>query len=118
MSYDTNDTTISEQLLALRKTLAASSLSLQEDECGDWRINGSRGHIYAEGGIFTLCVRTSESRNLWTRIKRRLAFCRVTQDGDDEGCLVLDRLPTPAEADLICQALGIERHINAVAADA
>jgi hypothetical protein len=31
------------------------------------------------------------------------------QDGDDEGCLHLDRLPTEAEAKLIREALGIRR---------
>jgi hypothetical protein len=38
-------------------------------------------------------------------IKRRLAFMTVTQDGDDEGCLRLFRLPTPEEAALIRDAL-------------
>src|SRR6516162_7563969 len=31
------------------------------------------------------------------------------QDGDDEGCLHLDHVPTPAEADLIGDALKIKR---------
>ena len=33
----------------------------------------------------------------------------MTQAGDDEGCLHLDRLPTPTEADVIREALGIRR---------
>jgi hypothetical protein len=46
----------------------------------------------------------------------RLAFfqrCTVpvtlTQDGDDEGILRLDRLPTPAEAEAIRDVIGIRR---------
>ena len=41
-----------------------------------------------------------------------LAFCRVTQDGDDEGCLHLDRLPTAAEAELIREAVGIRKRLH------
>ena len=41
-----------------------------------------------------------------------LAFCRVTQDGDDEGCLHLDRLPTAAEAELIREAVEIRKRLH------
>jgi hypothetical protein len=41
--------------------------------------------------------------------ERRLSFCRVTQDGDDEGCLRLDELPTPEQAVLIRKAIGLKR---------
>jgi hypothetical protein len=37
------------------------------------------------------------------------AFTKVTQDGDSEGCLKLDRLPTPAEANIIRAELGIRK---------
>ncbi len=53
--------------------------------------------------------RRDQSPRRWTSIKRRLAFCRITQDGDDEGCLHLDQLPTPVQAGLIRQALGIRK---------
>jgi len=46
------------------------------------------------------------------RRKGKLAFCRATQDGDDERRLRLDHLPTPAEADLIRDALRIKRRHN------
>jgi hypothetical protein len=39
----------------------------------------------------------------WTSIKLSLAFCKVMQDGDDEGCLHLDRPPTDAEAEANAQ---------------
>jgi hypothetical protein len=46
--------------------------------------------------------------------EQRLNFCRLTQDGDDEGCLHLDRLPTKIEASAIREALGIRkrRHLS------
>ena len=42
-------------------------------------------------------------------IKRRLAFMTVTQDGDDEGCLRLFHLPTPVEAALIRDVMGLRK---------
>ena len=44
---------------------------------------------------------TGESVRRWKNVKKRLAFRWISQDGDDEGCLHLDRLPTAHEADLI-----------------
>jgi hypothetical protein len=37
-------------LLALMPTLGCRDLALRRDECGDWRINGSHGQIYAVPG--------------------------------------------------------------------
>ena len=49
-----------------------------------------------------------------TNIKAQLAFARLTQDCDDEGCFYLDRLPTQAEAGPVRDALGIRkrRHLS------
>jgi hypothetical protein len=96
-------------LSSLLTALDASPLALRRDDCGDHAIKGKLGHIFADGAGFLLCVSTGESARRWTHVKRRLAFCNVTQDGDDEGCLHLDRLPTPAEAELIREAVGIRR---------
>jgi hypothetical protein len=53
----------------------------------------------------------------WKNAKARLTFCKVTQDGDWEGCLHLDRLPTADEAVVIRKVLGIRkrRHMTAEA---
>jgi hypothetical protein len=83
--------------------------ALGRDSCGTWAIKGKRGHIYADGSGFLIVVSTGNSIRLWANAKGKLAFCRVTQDGDDEGCLHLDHLPTPAEADLIRDTLRIRR---------
>ena len=37
-------------LFALMPSLGCRDLALRRDECGDWRINGSHGHIYAVPG--------------------------------------------------------------------
>jgi hypothetical protein len=89
--------------------LDASRLSLRRDGCGDYRISGKHGHVYADGAGFLLCVSGGGAARWWTNVKRRLSFCRVTQNGDDEGCLHLDRLPTSGEAEVIRAALGIRR---------
>jgi hypothetical protein len=77
-------------------------------ECGDPRINGKRGHIYAVPEGFQLYY-VCESRKAWTYAKRALSFARVTQDGDEEGMLIMDRLPTAEEAEAIRSYLGINK---------
>jgi hypothetical protein len=99
---------IVEQQRSMLAALNASRPQLRRDECGDWRINGSSGYIYADGSEFLLGVQCQSPR-AWTFAKRQLAFCRVTQDGDDEGCLHLDHLPDIAEAQTIRTVLGIRK---------
>jgi hypothetical protein len=97
-------------LLALLAALDASPRSLCRDLCGDWQISGKQGHVYADGESWLIVVLTGESARRWTNVKQRLSpFCRITQDGDDEGALHLDRLPKPGEADLIREAIGVRR---------
>jgi hypothetical protein len=110
---------IPETLETLHLTLDASDTALKRDlhrgdGCkGDYGIHGRLGHIYADGDGFLLCVTAQDERHQsprrWKNVKHRLAFCRLTQDGDDEGCLHLDRMPLPAEAALIREALGIRQ---------
>lgn len=82
--------------------------ALRRDECGSWRINGTSGHIYADGNGWRLYVACRSAR-AWTAAKGRLGFCRVTQDGDDEGVLCLDSLPSPEQAAIIRRTLGIRK---------
>ncbi len=95
-------------LETLLRGLDATPSALWRDSCGAWAIRGKRGHIYADGKGF-LIVFTGKSIRRWANTKAKLTFCRVTQDGDDEGCLHLDHPPTPTEADLIRDALRIKR---------
>ena len=96
-------------LETLLTALSATRRAFWRDTCGDWAIWGKRGHIYADGSGFLIVVCTGGFIRLWANTKRKLDFCRVTQDGDDEGCLHLDHLPTPKEAELIRHALRIKR---------
>jgi hypothetical protein len=96
-------------LLVLVTALDASPRSLRRDECGDYAIKGKSGHVYVDGDGYLLVVTTSESPRRWTGVKKCLSFCRVTQHGDDEGSLHLDRLPVPHEAGLIRDAFGVKR---------
>jgi hypothetical protein len=112
-------------LLKLVEALGVQERHLCRDNCGDWQIKGRFGHIYAVPGIpwggmegvegFQLYFRgapefeeTLTSQG-WTWAKKALSFCRVTQDGDTEGFLFLDRLPSPEEAVLIRDKLGIRK---------
>lgn len=94
----------------LMRALEAAHTALRRDECGAWRINGTHGHVYTWGDDRSwLLYVASGSPRKWTEDKKRLSFCRVTQDGDDEGCLRLFALPTATEAAAIRRVLGIRR---------
>jgi hypothetical protein len=98
-----------ERLLALLAALDASTRCLRRDDCGDWAVIGANGTIYSDGRGYLLSVTTGESARRWGFVKKRLGFCCVTQDGDDEGCLHLHRLPTPHEAATIRETLSIRK---------
>ena len=99
-----------QALLALMPALGCSDTALRRDECGDPRIAGKHGHIYAVCGpkrpglmIYVNC----ETGMGWTYAKRALAFARLMNDGDDEGAVFLDRMPSKSEADTIRRYCGI-----------
>ena len=90
--------------------LNASDRALHRDECGAWCISGTRGtlHTWGNGKSWALFV-TCNSGQHWTWVKKKLSFCTVTQDADDEGVLRLDQLPTPDQANVIRHVLGIQK---------
>jgi hypothetical protein len=99
-------------LLEFQAAIDSRTSRLRRDECGDWRILGGLGHVYAVPEGFQLYVTTGGRVLKSSWVKKKLAFCRLTQDGDDEGCL--DRLPTMAEGAIIREALAIPkaRHLS------
>jgi hypothetical protein len=119
-------------LNTLLTALDASPRALRRPVCrgwvGDYQITGKHGHVLADGAGYFLYattperdrrdpdgeIRTYGSPRRWDNIKRRLTFARLSQDGDDEGCFHLDRLPTKAEAGAIRDCLGIRkrRHLS------
>jgi hypothetical protein len=110
-------------LLKLVEALGCRDAALRRDECGDWRINGKYGFIYAVPGMtvhglppgegFQLYFRGGEfeatTSKAWTYAKAALSFCALAQDGDTEGLLFLARLPTPQEAEVIRDKLRIAK---------
>src|SRR5262245_57344054 len=94
-----------DQQHRLVAALNVRARALGRDDCGDWRISGRHGHIYADGRGWLLYV----TARRWSWVKSRLDFCTVTQDGDDEGCLRLRALPTPSQAATIRDVLGVHK---------
>lgn len=103
------DRQLQERLL---DALDAAPGQLRRDEAGWWVIAGRRGSIqtWGDGRTWLAYVRC-RSRQHWTFTKRRLAFMTVTQDGDEEGCLRLVRLPTPQEAVVIREVMGLRKRV-------
>jgi hypothetical protein len=116
------------QLAELLDALNASPSVLRRDEAGLWILRGRPGCYVstwgdppspngcgvASGADWQLVVTPEQeiSALQWTWFKKRLAFCEVTQDGDNEGCLRLHRLPTPAEAEEIRDVVGIRKRVE------
>jgi hypothetical protein len=102
------------RILVLAEALDVSvATSVRRDENGDPRIVGRDGHIYADGGGFLIvCHPGRDTAHRWMNIKRRLRFCHIAQDGDDEGCLRLDHLPDQREAEEIRAAIHVRRRVQ------
>ena len=112
-----------EALIKLVEALGCWDRALRRDECGDWAVFGKLGHIYAVPGTldrkgcegFQIYFRGAEefgeptSSQAWTWAKKALSFCQVTSDGDTEGFLFMDRLPTKDEAEIIRDKLVIRK---------
>jgi hypothetical protein len=107
-------------LLAFAEAISSRADALRRDECGDWRIKGRFGHVYAVPGIlgeppregFLICYTGPEfigSPRGWTLARREFEAigCKVTQDGDGEGIVFLGRLPGREEGEIIRDKLVI-----------
>jgi hypothetical protein len=94
----------------LLTALNASDRALRRDECGAWTISGKQGsiHTWGDGKSWVLFIACRSGQH-WTYTKRRLSFCVVTLDCEDEGCLRLHQLPTPQQANVIRDILGIHK---------
>lgn len=90
------------------RVIVCQDSAYRRDDCGDWIIGGKAGHIYATPEGFYLYCDPGSAR-AWTFAKRALSFCRVTQDGDEDGFLLLDRLPTAEECEIIRDKLAIRK---------
>jgi hypothetical protein len=71
-------------------------------------IHGRAGRVYRlPEGFYLYC--DPGSARAWGFVKKALDFCKLMQDGDGDGYLFLDRLPTSAEAALIRDKLMIRK---------
>jgi hypothetical protein len=80
---------------------------LRRDECNAWCIDGNHGRIFTWGDGKSWVIFVARR---WSSAKRRMAeFASVTQSGDTEGCMKLDRLPTVEEAAIIRNVIGLRK---------
>jgi len=73
-----------EALLDLAKALGCAASAFRRDECGDPRINGSRGHVYALG-IRSKPNVSDEEAERRRQFGERLAENRLRAAGEGEG---------------------------------
>jgi hypothetical protein len=105
-------------LLAFAEACGTRASALRRDECGDWAIWGSNGHVYAVPEGFQMMIGCDFDNNRWSSAKgwesakARLNFGAVTQDGDMEGSIILARLPAKSEAETIRAVLGIPKRVE------
>jgi hypothetical protein len=80
-----------ERLLEFLTAIGATA-RLERDGCGDFFIPTRWGHIYRDGTGYLVFFSFTGHPRRWNNMKRRLGGFRVTQDGDDEGCIHIDTL--------------------------
>jgi hypothetical protein len=81
------------------------------DECRTWTSRGKRGYLatWGDGARWFIYCAPGSSRK-WNNLRRDLSHLgKCTQDGDDEGIIRIDALPTPEQAVLIRKAIGLSK---------
>lgn len=81
---------------------------LHLNECDDWVLTSRYGSIQTDSEYWYLWV----INRRWSSVKKELSFMTLTQDGDDEGILRLDRMPTEVEAVKIRKTLNLRKIPN------
>jgi hypothetical protein len=56
LQHDAHAVPERERLSAFASALGSRAVALRRDECGNWRINGGRGHVYAAPECFQIFV--------------------------------------------------------------
>lgn len=100
----------------LSDALKVSKNNMYVDECGDWNIRGKEGKISTDTEKWYLYLRGDSMRN-WTNLKKKLKFMSPHQDGDDEGILSLDRMPTSKEGSVVRKILKLKKVPDTVKLD-
>ncbi|MEH2508560.1 hypothetical protein V1290_007371 [Bradyrhizobium sp. AZCC 1578] len=97
-------------LLGLVDALSVSKTRLSRDLCGDWNIVGRRGHIATDGTAIYVYMDCKTKRR-WEAAKFALGL-PATQDGDTEGVMRLDDLPSESLAETIRRLLGLRKSVR------
>jgi hypothetical protein len=92
-----------EALLKFAEALGSRRSALMRDECGDWRIEGNRGHIYAVPGAldqphtpgFQIYFGGAGVEKGWLNTKREMAFAKVMQETSTATCSWAGCRPKP-----------------------
>jgi len=105
MTIGAEDKTYLKDLI---EALDVSENGLKLDERRNWNLAGRRGIINTEGKYWYLYT-SWISKAKWTNTKKLLGFMEVHQDGDEEGILKLNRMPTPEEAQLVRKTCGLSK---------
>jgi hypothetical protein len=95
------------QQQSLLTALRGWKRGLRRDECNARCIIGTKGHILTrgDGKSWVIYIGTG-----WRSAKRRMAnFTSVSQNGDTEGCMRLDRNPNLEEAAMIRDVIALRK---------
>lgn len=98
-------------LYEISDVLDTSYQRVKLDTYGDWNIFGKKGKISTDGTKAWYLYFSPESVRVWNNVKKKLKFMKVHQDGDDEGVLKLERLPTKKEAAEVKKLLKLRKRI-------
>jgi hypothetical protein len=107
----TNHKADRDLLLGLIDAISVSKVRLRRDECGHWNIVGRRGHVSTDGvnGYAYLACKT---KRRWEAAKSALGGLVVTQDGDLEGVIRLDDVPSELLAAELRRLLGLRKSVR------
>lgn len=96
------------KLAAFAAAIGASKTSLKRDACGDWTITGLIGDVSTNGSEVYAHLSCTSAR-AWTSAKSRLSFATITQDGDTEGVVRVDRPLTSDQAETLRTTIRIRK---------
>lgn len=100
-----------KQLLnTLIEFLHISPSRLCLDECGDWMLKGREDNkIITDGVRWFVYIKLEGHARKWNNVKKRLAFMKIEQDGDDEGILSMLNWPSDEQAEILRKAVGFRK---------
>lgn len=100
-----------EKLTEFSDALNSRLNAIRKDDCGDLRIVGKNGWISAVPEGFQIYFDGSPLAWSWCK-KAFKGFAKLTMDCDEDGIHLMERLPTPAEAETIRDKLGVYKRLE------